>query len=62
MDKIYKLKIRRLPIEELGFKGDRNWQVAPYPEETKQGLENRLAWLESSILKDIPFEHKIVAV
>lgn len=58
----YRLKIKRLPNEKKAFKGDRVWQVAPYPEDTKEGLKKRLAWLETNILKDIPFEHKIVAV
>jgi hypothetical protein len=61
MNEKYKLKIRRLPNEEKEFKGDRVWQVAPYPEDTKEGLEKRLAWLEKNILKGIPFEYKIVA-
>jgi hypothetical protein len=57
----FKLKIRRLPNEGREFKGDRIWQVAPYPEDTKEGLEKRLSWLKKNILKGIPFEYKIVA-
>jgi len=52
------LKIKRLPTEE--WKGDRRWQASPYEFEDREHAERVLEWLQTTKLKDIPHEAKII--
>ena len=52
------LMIKRLPIPEKDFKGDRTWQVAPYEITDKAHAERMLDWLKETVFKDIPIIHK----
>ena len=54
------LMIKRLPVTEKEFEGDKTWQVAPYQITDKAHAERLLAWLQKTVLKNVPHDHKIV--
>ena len=56
------LMIKRLPIPEKEFKGDRTWQIAPYEIKDEVHAERLLVWLKGSVFKDMPIIHKIKRV
>ena len=56
------LMIKRLPIPEQDFKGDRTWQIAPYSFKDELHAERILAWLKETVFKDMEISHKLKRV
>ena len=54
------LMIKRLPVPDIEFRGDKSWKIAPYKLKDKASAEKIYAWLETTSLKNIPHIHKIV--
>ena len=54
--------VKRLPVPEKEFSGDKTWQVAPYNIEDKDHADRLIAWLQKTVLKNIPHKHKILFI
>lgn len=52
------LMIKRAPTD--GFGGDKTWQVAPYQIQDDAHAKRLLAWLQKTVLKNVPHEYRIV--
>lgn len=55
------LMIKRAPMPEIEFDGDKTWQVSPYSIQDEAHAKRLIMWLQKTVLKNVPHEYKIVS-